>query len=434
LTLKHAFESLQADNAAHAALGYVLPSHWNDDHVLETPSGSVLYTGANPFPIAGEAAFSYDAATNVLSVPEVQSARTVTSSPVGVFEMIRGELTFTPAAAAPNSIPFGMIGKVNYLNGVGDMTGGAAHIGGMLGWIVVNSPGRTVTQVLALEGKVDNTAGTILFATAGHNQISSNAGTISNAYITHSKIIGNAGSIGNCYGFYGEIDNNAGTITKYVHVGMPSFASVPGGGSITARYFLEGLDPGATSTILGTITGSHGAEIAAPAHPGIAANRYYTAPHTAIAPVAMTANLMFAVPFFCPQRKTFTKIGFEVTTAVAGNARLGVYRSGGDGGPVSLALDAGAISTGTTGVKEITISQQLEPGLYFLAIVTDNASTINWHASDPGWFTMMLGATTATAVNELSMYVIQAYGALPATYGTPVLLASTYEPHVWLRA
>jgi hypothetical protein len=347
---------------------------------------------------------------------------------------MRAEIVYSPTAVAANAIPFALIAKASYLDADGDMTGGAAHMGGSVSWAVVDSPGRTITQVLAQEGKLDNTAGTILFATVGHNQIASNGGTISNAYITHSKIIANAGTITNCYGFYGEVDNNAGTITKYVHVGMPSLASVAGGGTITARYFLEGLDPGATSSILGTVTLAHGAEIAAPAHPGIAANRYYTAPHKAITPVAMTANLLHAIPFFCPQRKTFTKIGFQVTTLTAGNARLGIYKSGSNGGPTTLILDAGAISTGTTGVKEITISQQLEPGLYFLAIVTDNTCTINWHESDAGWFTMMYGATTATAVNELCMYVIQAYGALPSTYGTPVLLASTFEPHVWLRA
>ena len=73
-------------------------------------------------------------------------------------------------------------------------------------------------------------------------------------------------------------------------------------------------------------------------------------------------------PFIVPIRRSFDRIGINVLTASAsGAARLGIYGPG-DGRPGTLVVDAGTVSTATTGAKEITISQSLDPGIYWLAV------------------------------------------------------------------
>lgn len=78
-------------------------------------------------------------------------------------------------------------------------------------------------------------------------------------------------------------------------------------------------------------------------------------------------NAIDALSFIVPVSQNFDRIAIRVTTAVAGNCRLGIYADNEDIYPGALILDAGEVNTGTTGVKEIIIAQNLTPGLYWLA-------------------------------------------------------------------
>ena len=88
------------------------------------------------------------------------------------------------------------------------------------------------------------------------------------------------------------------------------------------------------------------------------------------------ANQINYVPFFVRKKTTFTRIGVNVTLSAGTSARLGIYNVA-NGVPTSLLLDCGTISTASTGEKEATISQSLNVGFYYLAIVCDNTPTIN---------------------------------------------------------
>ena len=88
-----------------------------------------------------------------------------------------------------------------------------------------------------------------------------------------------------------------------------------------------------------------------------------------------TANTINYVPFFCRQKTTFTRIGIQVTSALGTNARLGIYNAA-NGIPTSLLLDCGTVSTASIGEKEATISQTLNVGFYFLAVVADANVTV----------------------------------------------------------
>ena len=174
-----------------------------------------------------------------------------------------------------------------------------------------------------------------------------------------------------------------------------------------------------------------------PIKPAMAANRYYGYPFLeGLANAALTANRLHGMPIYISSPCTITKIGVEVNTASAGNARLGIYNMGSDGLPSGLLLDAGTVSTGTTGEKEVAISQALFPGWYFLAIVTDNAIAqlrcINGYSSG----SFLSGAPAAnTLTTGYAPYVAHTYGTLPSLFGSPTYYALSGGgfPSLWVR-
>lgn len=104
---------------------------------------------------------------------------------------------------------------------------------------------------------------------------------------------------------------------------------------------------------------------------------------TSAASQALTANTLYLVPLPLPERRTITSLAVKVTAgAVGSSVRLGVYNNDGDeGGPGTLAIDGGAIATNTPGLKALTTSVLLEPGLYWGAIWSSGTPTI--HAQGP---------------------------------------------------
>ena len=92
---------------------------------------------------------------------------------------------------------------------------------------------------------------------------------------------------------------------------------------------------------------------------------------------AMVVNTLYAMQFFVGRTMTFDRIACQVVTADAGKSiRLGIYNNGINLYPGTLVLDAGTVSTTATGVKLITISQQLTRGLYWVAAVSDGAPSM----------------------------------------------------------
>jgi hypothetical protein len=90
----------------------------------------------------------------------------------------------------------------------------------------------------------------------------------------------------------------------------------------------------------------------------------------------MTQDRLGYVPFHVWETVTFDRIGIEVVTGQASTTiRLGIYETGTDGRPSALLLDAGTVDSSTSGVKEITISEELTPGLYWLASVSQGGTT-----------------------------------------------------------
>ncbi len=86
---------------------------------------------------------------------------------------------------------------------------------------------------------------------------------------------------------------------------------------------------------------------------------------------AGTTNLVVQ-PFYLGATATAVRLAVQVaTSAASGVMRLGIYSNDATTDyPGALLLDAGTISTATTGAKQITISQSLTAGLYWLAYLS----------------------------------------------------------------
>lgn len=140
--------------------------------------------------------------------------------------------------------------------------------------------------------------------------------------------------------------------------------------------------------------------------------------------VAIAANTLYAVPFKVEQRVTLVVIGVEITSATAGNFRLGIYNDS-NGVPGSLKHDAGAVAMGAAaGFKSITISVTLDPGWYWLAAVADAAPTCRASNATNARHDLGFASGTATTVAIL-WSVAFTYAALPDPFTGGGALATT---------
>jgi hypothetical protein len=120
---------------------------------------------------------------------------------------------------------------------------------------------------------------------------------------------------------------------------------------------------------------------------------------------AIAANIIWAIPFVVTATRTFTKLFVVVGTASAGNSiQFGIYASDSNNAPAANLVDSGAVSVTAGGVKQITISLTLDPGLYFFAITGNAAVQIqSWPATGQiGVLGNTLSGTTSTPISRLA--------------------------------
>lgn len=98
---------------------------------------------------------------------------------------------------------------------------------------------------------------------------------------------------------------------------------------------------------------------------------------------AISADILYAIPFYVWSSHTFDRVGIRVTTSIdAKHIRFGVYNDS-NGVPGSLNQDLGIATTSGTSAQdaEVTISKALTPGWYWLAFVSDAALTLSFCAT-----------------------------------------------------
>lgn len=153
---------------------------------------------------------------------------------------------------------------------------------------------------------------------------------------------------------------------------------------------------------------------------------------------APTANVLRAMPFVAPARGgTLDRLGYNITTNVAGNTRIGLYNSTSETNiyPSSLIVDSGTI-VNSAAVKTATIDVPLTPGdLYWIALVGDVAPTVRIMASSNCSSILGWDNTFGTAGNY-GLQVAFAYAALPATFpasATMLTVSTTPVPALYYR-
>ena len=94
-------------------------------------------------------------------------------------------------------------------------------------------------------------------------------------------------------------------------------------------------------------------------------------------PVSITQNAIYYLPFYVPHEVTAVEIGLQVETALASSlARVGLYTTGTDHMPDALVVESGALDCSTVGVKVTSISEALQPGLYWLASLCNDLNVL----------------------------------------------------------
>lgn len=126
-----------------------------------------------------------------------------------------------------------------------------------------------------------------------------------------------------------------------------------------------------------------------------------------------------------------TGVGFSGTSSV----RLGIYNSSG-GKPTTVLLDAGTVSCNSAaGTFQITISQQLTPGFYFLANNPQSVATTNNYTATPRTQSSAFNGTPHTSGGETLQFFSQS--GVTGAFGTASSLSdgtSAGAPYVFLRA
>jgi hypothetical protein len=173
--------------------------------------------------------------------------------------------------------------------------------------------------------------------------------------------------------------------------------------------------------------------------PTFVSGKYYTTNIAVTTGTAQTLNRMNSLPFWVHATTTFDRIGIRVTATSAGSTiRLGIYSANASNEPDALVLDAGTVDSATaTGNQEITIDQELTPGLYFL-ITTAQGGTPSIQVAGnnflgiPGYSSIPFNSIPTNQGIITNFFKSDVSGALPNPFGT--VNQTTGGPRVFLRA
>lgn len=161
---------------------------------------------------------------------------------------------------------------------------------------------------------------------------------------------------------------------------------------------------------------------------------------TALTAITLTANRIYAIPFLAPRRgSVMDQLSVYVTTGVAATSvRFGLYNNTSESGlmPNALVYDAGTFTSTTTNQsRDATgLAVSLEPSaLYWAVVVSNGAIGVRGIAAGAAGFILGFTATNVSAVTT-GLYANLTFGALPATFPTAGLTASTVShPSAFFR-
>jgi hypothetical protein len=154
---------------------------------------------------------------------------------------------------------------------------------------------------------------------------------------------------------------------------------------------------------------------------------------SALTTVQPFSGRLRAFPFIPSKNITLDQIAFNVTTAQAGNARVGIYNDDGNLYPSSLVIDGGEQATGVVGVKVSVIEVPVLAGkLYWLAQLASVAVAVR--GLQIGSCIPILGLDSLLGTTPgLGWDVAFNYGALPVDYPAGAVPWITAAPAIFVR-
>ncbi len=169
---------------------------------------------------------------------------------------------------------------------------------------------------------------------------------------------------------------------------------------------------------LGKVTGWQGGYVAARYYIGVQAGGATT--------MTTAASSTYFFPFIVGETHTFDRLAVQVVTTGSGTTvHMAIYNASA-GIPSTLVLDAGTAGISTTGLKPITISQQLSPGPYYLAAQFDGTTGVQACVATQLGLYFFTGATDLVTVDS-QLGATMASAAFPATAFGGVMGALTYS-------
>ncbi|TAK32335.1 MAG: hypothetical protein EPO40_03130 [Myxococcaceae bacterium] len=173
----------------------------------------------------------------------------------------------------------------------------------------------------------------------------------------------------------------------------------------------------------------------------LAASYFFTASPMAQTTATTGSGTLRLLPWVVRNPLTIVRLGAEVT--VVGDAgskyRLGIYADTGTCFPGALVLDAGQIAGDSATVQELTISQALQPGLYWVGGVAQSVTTTQptMRTVGPSWtppVPLSLGASIpGTGAQTFGFLQGSVTGALPANFTSTATISGTC-PRLFVKA
>jgi len=251
------------------------------------------------------------------------------------------------------------------VNGNGSFGGGAIHAVGVKGDAFYSGAGE-YQALIGAEGAVQITGSGVV--------------NVLNGVLSYLASLVAGATVPLFRGYTVGVGSVARNVDTWIDYHSPLLAP-SGGGTIGAKWGYVNDDPDKLCLTQGRfLYGSPGVrrELGPEAHLDYKAGRYYygvmPSSVAAVSMAGLNTNMYFA-PFYVHKRATFTKIGVKVVTGAASAfVAMAVYATNAGIPAYAPIVTSQPLDAATTGDKEDTISVTLNPGLYMLAVSSNNAA------------------------------------------------------------
>lgn len=144
----------------------------------------------------------------------------------------------------------------------------------------------------------------------------------------------------------------------------------------------------------------------------------------------LTYNYIYAIPFIVAAQQAFDRIGINCNSGVSNAVgRLGLYEDDGTPYPGNLIHGTSELDFSASGDKEETISETLDPGLYWLAILIGGANPsvralyYQYHT-----FPILGRSSLSDLIPYNSLKGSQTYGSMPDPFPSGIAEQDSQNP------